>query len=451
MTCIQPIDPGAYVPVKPRNKSWKASEGTSLPSLESPVGSDYMFATYVTPSKRSLGIKGNRPRTMSLTVITPIAVYLYAGNQIIENVTTGYFYYPDSLGNTSHVTDSAGHLLERYTYDAFGKPTFYNAAGTLLPAGSNYGIRHLFHGQLWTQETGLNDHRYRQALPAMGIFMQPDPIGFAGDRTNLYRYCGNNSVNWLDPFGLLESGGGAGGRPPVPILSLNGTATTERIVITADPIFDINAPFHDMQGWVSANSPLGMLGFPNLGGVSFTLTGTASFTPLFSTPTLGVHSLPPVPSVPVFHPSPDATNLPRSGGLLYTASANLGLIYGAGANVSQAYGLYSNDKPGGWESNGAMLGGPTGAYSHVDPQSVNQIPLIVGGGVSIAGGAWFSNAATRQDLMGPFASFGVDTPWFSSTYSTDRNGIYVITVAYGLPPSAAVTSYPTDTKPLGGH
>src|SRR5947207_14654527 len=84
-----------------------------------------------------------------------IAVYLYAGDQIIENVTMGYFYYQDSLGNTSHVTDAAGTLLERYTYDAFGTPTFYNAVATQL-AGSAYGIRHLFHVPLCTHETRLN-------------------------------------------------------------------------------------------------------------------------------------------------------------------------------------------------------------------------------------------------------------------------------------------------------
>lgn len=45
-----------------------------------------------------------------------------------------------SLGNTSHVTDAVGNLLERYTYSAFGTPYFYNAAGTQLPS-SNYAIR----------------------------------------------------------------------------------------------------------------------------------------------------------------------------------------------------------------------------------------------------------------------------------------------------------------------
>jgi len=32
--------------------------------------------------------------------------------------------------------------------------------------------------------------------------MQVDPIGFSGDDINLYRYCANNSLAWLDPFGL---------------------------------------------------------------------------------------------------------------------------------------------------------------------------------------------------------------------------------------------------------
>ncbi|MFN2622852.1 MAG: hypothetical protein ABR611_08415 [Chthoniobacterales bacterium] len=76
--------------------------------------------------------------------------------------------------------------------------------------------------------------------------------------------------------------------------------------MTADPIFDINAPFHEMQGWVSASSPQGMLGLPNLGetgagwlgGVSFTLAGTAAPTSLLPAPALPAVSLPPVPQPP---------------------------------------------------------------------------------------------------------------------------------------------------------
>ena len=136
---------------------------------------------------------------------TPIAVYLYAGDEIIENVTSGYFYYQDSLGNTSHVTDAAGNLLERYTYSAFGTPTFLPPNSDIARSTSALGIRHLFQGQLWTQETGLNDYRNRVELPAMGVFLQPDPIGFKGDAANIYRFCNNNAVNRIDPMGLYSA------------------------------------------------------------------------------------------------------------------------------------------------------------------------------------------------------------------------------------------------------
>jgi hypothetical protein len=36
----------------------------------------------------------------------------------------------------------------------------------------------------------------------MGVFLQPDPIGFKGDAANIYRFCGNNAVNRADPLGL---------------------------------------------------------------------------------------------------------------------------------------------------------------------------------------------------------------------------------------------------------
>ena len=38
--------------------------------------------------------------------------------------------------------------------------------------------------------------------PDIGRFLQPDPIGFKGDASNLYRYCGNDWGNRTDPMGL---------------------------------------------------------------------------------------------------------------------------------------------------------------------------------------------------------------------------------------------------------
>ncbi len=137
----------------------------------------------------------------------PANVYVYgARGEIVERMSGGstILYFQDGLGSTSHISDSSGHLLESYTYSRTGTPTFYNASGTPLnPNKSAHGVRHLFQGQLWTQETGLNDYRNRMEFPATGIFMQPDPVGFEGDPTNLYRFCGNNALNGVDPVGLF--------------------------------------------------------------------------------------------------------------------------------------------------------------------------------------------------------------------------------------------------------
>jgi RHS repeat-associated protein len=65
--------------------------------------------------------------------------------------------------------------LESYTYDAFGAPRFYNATSDHTQSAPGLHIKHLFQGQLWTQETGLKDYRNRVELPTMGVFLQPDP------------------------------------------------------------------------------------------------------------------------------------------------------------------------------------------------------------------------------------------------------------------------------------
>jgi RHS repeat-associated protein len=92
-------------------------------------------------------------------------------------------------------------LLEYYKYDLYGKPTYWNASNSQLPS-SNYNVRDLFTGQRWVSELGLYDDRNRFMSPDLGRFLQPDPIGFKGDASNLYRYCGNDWANRTDPIGL---------------------------------------------------------------------------------------------------------------------------------------------------------------------------------------------------------------------------------------------------------
>ncbi len=73
---------------------------------------------------------------------------------------------------------------------------------TVAPGKTATGNRFLFTGREYFSVVGLYNYRNRFYLPSLGRFLQADPIGFAGDPANLYRYCANNPANWSDPYGL---------------------------------------------------------------------------------------------------------------------------------------------------------------------------------------------------------------------------------------------------------
>ena len=119
----------------------------------------------------------------------------------VKTLVTNVYYYQDELGSTSHVASSSGGLIEGYQYDVYGKPRVYNASG-VYQANATPVAKDLFAGQRWLVEIGLYDDRNRFMSPDLGRFLQPDPIGFKGDASNLYRYCGNDWANRSDPVGL---------------------------------------------------------------------------------------------------------------------------------------------------------------------------------------------------------------------------------------------------------
>jgi RHS repeat-associated protein len=130
------------------------------------------------------------------------ARYLHGPNGVIKDLSSSNYYFQDGSGTTSHLSDSNGNLREWYLYDLQGSPSFFAADGNQRdPNQTAFGVRHLFTGQQWYSEIGMYDLRNRFYSPDIGRFIQPDPIGFAGDATNLYRYAGNNPVTYSDPSG----------------------------------------------------------------------------------------------------------------------------------------------------------------------------------------------------------------------------------------------------------
>ena len=156
--------------------------------------------------------------------------YVYGVGGLITDFIPGVqmnYYYQDGSGSTSHVTDENGTLKEWYRYDLQGTPFIYDANNNLLSATAR-NVHHLFTGQQWYKEVGLYDLRNRFYSPDIGRFLQPDLIGFRGDRSNLYRHCGNNPITRWDLFGLegVPTDADPGGIPTVERVWVDGPEVT---------------------------------------------------------------------------------------------------------------------------------------------------------------------------------------------------------------------------------
>ncbi len=181
-----------------------------------------------------------------------VEAYVQGYHGLVKTLVANIYYYQDELGSTSHIANASGALLEYYKYNLYGKPTYWSPStpSSQLQA-SAYGVKDLFTGQRWIPELGLYDDRNRFMSPELGRFLQPDPIGFKGDASNLYRYCGNDWANRTDPTGLGE-------RESNPILQEQiryneKLRNSDRGAIMSQLInvgrINVRNPFQDMKGF----------------------------------------------------------------------------------------------------------------------------------------------------------------------------------------------------------
>jgi RHS repeat-associated protein len=120
----------------------------------------------------------------------------------MEQKRNTYFFHADGLGSIVNLTDQRGRVVQSYEYSSFGR---------MKEQGGEVKQPYGFTGREWDKELGLYYYRARYYDPKAGRFINKDPIGFAGGDVNLYRYVGNDSVNWVDPSGLFRWHGNWGG------------------------------------------------------------------------------------------------------------------------------------------------------------------------------------------------------------------------------------------------
>jgi RHS repeat-associated protein len=138
---------------------------------------------------------------------TVLARYTYGAGLdeplMMERAGSVHTYHRDALGNITGLTDAGGAPMEQYRYDAFGAPAFFDGAGSPL-AASAIGNPYLFTARRFDAEWGGYDHRARAYYPALGRFLQPDPLGYAAGSLNLYQYANDSPLRFTDPLGLDE-------------------------------------------------------------------------------------------------------------------------------------------------------------------------------------------------------------------------------------------------------
>ena len=126
-----------------------------------------------------------------------------------------YYYHSDHLGTPLFLTDTDGVVVWRGEYLPFGEVFSEDKD----PDGDGVDVEQPFRfpGQYEDVETGLYYNYFRDYDPALGRYVEADPIGLAGGvnlclytdiggkeliPTNPYYYTDSDPANYVDQFGL---------------------------------------------------------------------------------------------------------------------------------------------------------------------------------------------------------------------------------------------------------
>jgi RHS repeat-associated protein len=104
------------------------------------------------------------------------------------------YYHADGNGNITAQVDTNGFIVARYQYDPYGN--LLGMAGPLAEANT-----YRFSSKEWHANSGVYYYGFRYYEPNLQRWLNRDPLHETGD-INLYAIVGNNSLVWIDAYGL---------------------------------------------------------------------------------------------------------------------------------------------------------------------------------------------------------------------------------------------------------
>ena len=116
-----------------------------------------------------------------------------------------YYYLVNAQGDVAAILDSSGTMVASYNYGAWGSCTVYNSSDAAI--GDLNPLR--YRGYYYDAETGFYYLQSRYYDPAICRFINADAYATTNAGSflscNMFAYCENNPIMWIDPTGHFLS------------------------------------------------------------------------------------------------------------------------------------------------------------------------------------------------------------------------------------------------------
>jgi RHS repeat-associated protein len=182
----------------------------------------------------------------------------------LSGTSTQAYYQYDGLGSVVNLTNSKSSKVQTYSYDSFGN--------VIAKSGSSNNCHKFLTKE--TDASGLIYFGARYYDPTIGRFITQDPMGMI-DGPNLYAYCKNNPVNFVDPWGLCVGSIRRNAADPSDILFL----VNQYAKVTNLLPYQTRALLSGLSSLLSGDTPFESIG-KIAGGVIGGTLGTAAGTML---------------------------------------------------------------------------------------------------------------------------------------------------------------------------